>query len=183
MWVSKGQIAPPCHVQGAERLLQEVDDVLPQVQAHDALAVVRLGAHHAHGLGAPAVVLGLDVEAHVEFREVSRRFIMSEVQALSSRRFQHGFHRFSLHRPTLTTSLTCCHTGSTAPVSKFSTLRRLPTSHENPAARLRHLTPCTQLASPCSYQNVHTRSKGRTSLGVQGLGLGSLRSGGVRPTL
>jgi len=41
------------------------------------------------------------VAAQVEFEsQVSKRLITFQHQALRSRRFQHGFHRFNLHRRT-----------------------------------------------------------------------------------
>ena len=43
----------------------------------------------------------LHVAAQAQFEsEVLRRFIILQFQELSSKRFQHGFHRFNLHRPT-----------------------------------------------------------------------------------
>jgi hypothetical protein len=44
-----------------------------------------------------------DVAAQDEFEsKVRRRFIILYVQALSSRRYQHGYHGVNMHRPTVT---------------------------------------------------------------------------------
>jgi hypothetical protein len=48
-------------------------------------------------LGTP---LGLAAQVEFESR-IGKQIILFEVQALSSRRFQHAFHRFNLHRLTL----------------------------------------------------------------------------------
>ena len=59
--------------------------------------VVSRGPHHRPA----AAEAHLGVATQVEFEsKTSKLFIIFQFQALSSRRFQHGFHRFDLHRPT-----------------------------------------------------------------------------------
>jgi len=60
---------------------------------------------HLRALGA-VLKQRLDVVPQVEFESRSRKqYITLRYQALRSRRFQRGFHRFNLHRPTLISSL------------------------------------------------------------------------------
>jgi hypothetical protein len=51
------------------------------------------------------------------------------VSALSSRRFQHGFHRFNLHRPTLTPD--CSAAITTAPSGTRTVTSRTPSARSD----------------------------------------------------